>query len=163
PEKDTISELEQNVTTESTVPEIVLRAEEKESEPVLEEEKLDTQVQVEEEQEEEVSKLEVIKAEEEHLEESSSSIEEIKEKTNKWKKGKKYESISLTDFFARKEEENAARLRVCIVQKGETIDTLAERYRLNAQQIIKVNQLETTQDVYEGQVLYIPVSVPAEK
>lgn len=83
------------------------------------------------------------------------NVDEIEEAKKKKKKGK-YESISLTDFFARKQEEKASKLRMCIVQSGETLDYLAEKYDISVQQILRMNQLETTQNVMEGQVLYIP-------
>ncbi|MFE7152626.1 LysM peptidoglycan-binding domain-containing protein, partial [Heyndrickxia sporothermodurans] len=84
--------------------------------------------------------------------------EEQEEETNNKKKKKfgKYESISLADFFARKTDEKAAKLKVCIVQQGETLDVLAEKYDISVQQILRMNHLEINQDVYEGQVLYIP-------
>ncbi|MBE3569133.1 MAG: stage VI sporulation protein D [Bacillales bacterium] len=82
--------------------------------------------------------------------------EEEKPKQKLFKKKKQYESISLKEFFARKDDEKPAKLKVCIVQNGETLDQIAERYEVSVQQIIKENQLETTQSVSGGQVLYIP-------
>ncbi|PFA64579.1 stage VI sporulation protein D [Bacillus sp. AFS015802] len=103
--------------------------------------------------------------EEEESSSSSSAVEaemeesgEEKEEKKKTKGKKKYESISLTDFFARKEEEKGATLRVCIVQEGENLDYIAEKYDLTIPQLLRVNQLEANQDVYAGQVLYIPNS-----
>lgn len=88
-------------------------------------------------------------------EESSSSEHEVKKK-----KFLKKKSMSLTEFFARKEEEEEhVKLKVCIVQNGDTIDAIAERYEIPAQQLLRVNHLEINQDIYEGQVLYIPVAV----
>ncbi|MBT2688104.1 stage VI sporulation protein D [Bacillus sp. ISL-47] len=88
-------------------------------------------------------------------EESSSSEQEAKKK-----KFSKKKSMSLTEFFARKEEEEEhVKLKVCIVQNGDTIDAIAERYEIPAQQLLRVNHLEINQDIYEGQVLYIPVAV----
>ncbi|WP_062355393.1 LysM peptidoglycan-binding domain-containing protein [Bacillus kwashiorkori] len=66
-------------------------------------------------------------------------------------------SISLTKFFARKEEERPAKMRMYIVQGEDTLSVIAERYNVNPAQILRMNQLEPNQDVYEGQVLYIPV------
>ncbi|WP_240794256.1 stage VI sporulation protein D [Bacillus sp. BHET2] len=101
--------------------------------------------------------------EEEESSSSSSAVDaemeesgEEQEEKKKTKGKKKYESISLTDFFARKEEEKGATLRVCIVQEGETLDYIAEKYDLTIPQLLRVNQLEANQDVYVGQVLYIP-------
>ncbi|MBS4173723.1 stage VI sporulation protein D [Bacillus sp. FJAT-49736] len=82
-------------------------------------------------------------------------VEEM-EVQKKKKKKEKYESISLSDFLARKQEEKAAKLRMCIVQSGETIDFLAEKYDISVQQILRMNHLESNQSVSEGQVLYIP-------
>lgn len=86
-------------------------------------------------------------------EESSSSPELAKKKKSKKK------SMSLTEFFARKDEsEEQARLKVCIVQKGDTLDRISDRYDVPIQNLLRYNQLEMSQDVYEGQVLYIPAA-----
>lgn len=87
--------------------------------------------------------------------ESSSSPEEVKSKKGKSKK----KSMTLTEFFARKEENELTKLKVCIVQNGDTVDGLAEKYDVSPQSLLRVNHLELNQDIYEGQVLYIPVSV----
>ncbi|MCC2684465.1 MAG: peptidoglycan-binding protein LysM [Paenibacillaceae bacterium] len=47
------------------------------------------------------------------------------------------------------------RVRMCIVQKEESIDTIAERYQLNPREIILYNRLGDGQ-INEGQVIYIP-------
>jgi stage VI sporulation protein D len=47
------------------------------------------------------------------------------------------------------------RLRMCIVQKEESIDTIAERYQLNPREIILYNRLGDGQ-LSEGQIIYIP-------
>lgn len=81
---------------------------------------------------------------------------QAEEPASKKKKAKK-EGISLAEFFARKEQEDdLTRLKVCIVQDGETIETIAERYDVSVQSILKVNDMDMNQDVYSGQVLYIP-------
>ncbi|WP_335869166.1 stage VI sporulation protein D [Bacillus sp. 2205SS5-2] len=95
----------------------------------------------------------------EESEEESSVVQPVKKAKNK---KDKYESISLTDFFARKDEDIPAKLKVCIVQEGDTIDGLAEKYETSVQNLLRVNQLDVTKDVYEGQVLYIPYT-PAYK
>ncbi len=98
-----------------------------------------------------------VEAEESPEEEESSSSSEQEAKKKKFSKKK---SMSLTEFFARKEEEEEhVKLKVCIVQNGDTIDAIAERYDIPAQQLLRVNHLEINQDIYEGQVLYIPVAV----
>jgi stage VI sporulation protein D len=54
------------------------------------------------------------------------------------------------------EEEQFSRLRMCIVQKEETLDTIAERYKLNPREIALYNRLGSDATVQAGQVLYIP-------
>ena len=70
-------------------------------------------------------------------------------------KAKTSESLSIADFFSRKQEEEHVRVKVCIVQKGETLDDLAERYSISVQSLLQSNELQPNQDIYEGQVLYI--------
>nr|WP_263325539.1 stage VI sporulation protein D [Neobacillus sp. Marseille-Q6967] len=97
--------------------------------------------------------------EEEVVEESSSSPDESPKHIFK-KKASKKKTMTLTEFFARKEENaEQARLKMCIVQKGDTIDSLADRYDVSVLNLLKVNNLELNQDVYEGQVLYVPAAM----
>lgn len=42
-----------------------------------------------------------------------------------------------------------------IVQKGDTLYSIAKKYNLNVQELINTNNLETT--IYPGQILYLPV------
>lgn len=72
------------------------------------------------------------------------------------KKKDKYKSISFADFFARKEEDDSAKLKVRLVQHGDSLERLADQYGVSVQQILRANQLDPSQEVYEGQVLYIP-------
>ncbi|QHW34154.1 LysM peptidoglycan-binding domain-containing protein [Paenibacillus rhizovicinus] len=56
----------------------------------------------------------------------------------------------------RPSEDNAFRkMRICIVQREETLDLIAGRYQLQAREIALYNRLND-QSVSEGQVLYIP-------
>lgn len=47
------------------------------------------------------------------------------------------------------------KVRLCIVQREETLDTIAEKYQLSARELGMYNRL-SGQNVEEGQVLYIP-------
>lgn len=67
--------------------------------------------------------------------------------------------VSLTDFFGKKEMQTHAKLKVCIVQSGETLEDLANRYSVSKNEIISYNDLNDDTDVYEGQVLYIKKEV----
>lgn len=97
--------------------------------------------------------------------ESSSSSSSSKEESPPKQKEKKIKvlkkkSMSLTEFFARKEgEDEQAKMKICIVQKGDTLDHLAERYDVTVQNLLRINHLEINHDVSEGQVLYIPVAL----
>ena len=52
-------------------------------------------------------------------------------------------------------EDTFVKMRMVIVQKGETLDTLAERYGVSASSILRLNGLESGQ-LEEGQIVYIP-------
>ncbi|MEC1521768.1 stage VI sporulation protein D [Neobacillus niacini] len=92
------------------------------------------------------------------MEESSSSPEAPPKQAKK--KAQKKKTMTLTEFFARKEDSSdQARLKVCIVQKGDTLDSLADRYDVSVPNLLRYNNLELNQDVYEGQVLYVPVAL----
>jgi stage VI sporulation protein D len=81
--------------------------------------------------------------------------QEAKEEEQTEAREKTSESLSIADFFSRKQEEEHVRVKVCIVQKGETLDDLAERYAISVQTILQSNELQPNQDIHEGQVLYI--------
>lgn len=69
---------------------------------------------------------------------------------------KKTETMSLADFFARKESEEAVTWKVCLVQREDTLQKIAERYELPVAELVRENKLETSQSIEEGQALYIP-------
>lgn len=55
----------------------------------------------------------------------------------------------------RSEDKEFRKIRVCIVQRDETLDVIASRYSLNPREIIMYNRLDEG-SVTEGQLLYIP-------
>lgn len=55
------------------------------------------------------------------------------------------------------DEQGFKKVRMCIVQREETLDTIADRYQMNSNEIVLYNRL-SDQNVTEGQVLYIPVT-----
>lgn len=67
-------------------------------------------------------------------------------------------SISLTEFFGRKDENRAVRMKIYIVQARDTLNLIAEKYDVSVSQLLRTNHLEPNQDVYEGQILYIPTN-----
>lgn len=58
-------------------------------------------------------------------------------------------------FLGANQEEQFRKVRMCIVQKDDTLDSIAGRYRLNPREIALYNRL-SDQSVSEGQVLMIP-------
>lgn len=62
----------------------------------------------------------------------------------------------LTDIFRHEESESYTKMRICIAQEDDTIDSIAERFQVSALQLIKQNKLDDDFDISEGQLLYIP-------
>jgi len=59
-------------------------------------------------------------------------------------------------FLSKQNEEREFRkVRICIVQREETLETIAGRYQLNPREIVLYNRLPDP-SVTEGQMLYIP-------
>lgn len=58
-------------------------------------------------------------------------------------------------FIHENEQQVFKKLRICIVQKEETLEAIADRYRLNPRELVLYNRLGGA-DVNEGQILYIP-------
>lgn len=58
-------------------------------------------------------------------------------------------------FIHENEQQVFKKLRICIVQKEETLEAIADRYRLNTRELVLYNRLGGA-DVNEGQILYIP-------
>ncbi|MEK3940032.1 LysM peptidoglycan-binding domain-containing protein [Bacillus sp. FSL R5-0431] len=65
-------------------------------------------------------------------------------------------SLYLTKLFAKQEEEDFSRMKICIVQQEDTVDLICERYQLNVQQLLRTNSLSVDAELEEGQILYIP-------
>ncbi|WP_246187532.1 stage VI sporulation protein D [Ornithinibacillus caprae] len=82
--------------------------------------------------------------------ESSDLSRESGESSSKEKADLRY----LSDMF-RNEEESYTKMRLCIVQEKDTLESIAERYDTTSIQIVNQNRL-TDDHVTEGQLLYIP-------
>jgi len=155
---------EEEIQAESekvSTPEIVFsakRSEEKKQAPVLEEKAEEVTEEVQEIQGEAPELIQPMEMEDmmDDMEEESPPLEEKAPKKKSKKKNK--QSLTLSEFFARKAEEEHTRVTMCIVQNGETLDMISERYDVQVSQIQRVNRMELNQDIYEGQVLYIPIA-----
>jgi stage VI sporulation protein D len=66
-------------------------------------------------------------------------------------------ALYLTKIFAKEDEAETTRLKMCIVQKDETLELIAERYEVQTQALIRVNNLDR-EHLAEGQILYIPLA-----
>ena len=67
--------------------------------------------------------------------------------------------VSLTDFFAKKETVSHTKLKVCILQDGETVRQVAERYSISTHELLFFNKMNDENDAADGKVLYIPRTV----
>ncbi|MGG3916855.1 stage VI sporulation protein D [Parageobacillus thermoglucosidasius] len=87
-------------------------------------------------------------------ENAADETEEIDE--NEKQKVKSENTLYLTKLFAKNQEEEFTKVKICIVQQGDSLDKIAERYDVTIQQLLRVNQLENVEEIHEGQLLYIP-------
>jgi stage VI sporulation protein D len=94
---------------------------------------------------------------EEVVEESSSFLDDESHSSDESfeSRTEKADLTYLADMF-RSEEEEFAKVRLCIVQNKDTLETLAEKYETSTLHIRNHNSLEDD-DLREGQLLYIPV------
>lgn len=115
------------------------------------EERIDVQGEHEEEQ---VDTQKVYEEEQESKREETSFQLELKGRETNEKRNEN--ALYLTKLFGKNEEQAFARLKICIVQQGDSLDKIAERYDVSVQQLLRTNHLESGADIHEGQLLYIP-------
>lgn len=65
------------------------------------------------------------------------------------------EKVDYLSNMFRQDEESYSKMKLCIVQDNDTIDTIAERYQVNPLNISRQNRLED-EALSEGQLLFIP-------
>lgn len=82
----------------------------------------------------------------------NASEEEMVEKVTKQRDEN---ALYLTKFLA-DDEDDFSRLKMYIIQQGDSLESIAEKYDVQVSQLLRVNKLES-EGVSEGQVLYIPV------
>lgn len=68
-----------------------------------------------------------------------------------------YEEVHWQSLFLNRVQDDRGfkKVRMCIVQRDETLDTIAGRYEMNPREIALYNRLEED-SITQGQVLYIP-------
>ncbi len=86
--------------------------------------------------------------------EQTTPIEQVNE--GEREQTEKEGALYLTGFL-RSTEENFTRLKMCILQKDETLDTIAQRYNLSPDEIVRANN-EVGTSFIAGQVIYIPMN-----
>ncbi|WP_408007102.1 stage VI sporulation protein D [Pseudalkalibacillus sp. A8] len=92
-----------------------------------------------------------------HEEESEEEYEEQGEVESTSNRPPREENaLYLTKMLTRDDEE-LTKMKMCIIQAGDSLDSIAGRYDVPASQLMRVNRLET-EEIEEGQILYIPVS-----
>lgn len=65
------------------------------------------------------------------------------------------EAMQNLTSFIRNKEERSSQLKMCIIQRDETLEQISQRYSLPVSKIVEVNRLSSEQLV-AGQILYIP-------
>ncbi|MET3682553.1 stage VI sporulation protein D [Alkalibacillus flavidus] len=84
------------------------------------------------------------------IEDSSDEVEE--EDASTVKKGLNY----LSKFFREEQDETQVQMRVRFVQANETLETIADAYHLTTHQLERLNNLESSSQLQEGDVLLVP-------
>ncbi|WP_226376849.1 stage VI sporulation protein D [Oceanobacillus halotolerans] len=62
----------------------------------------------------------------------------------------------LADMFRDEEEDTYTKMKLCIVQGDDSLESIAEKYNVSKVRLVKQNRL-TDDEISEGQLLYIPV------
>lgn len=83
--------------------------------------------------------------------------EQVEEEEKPEKAVRKENALYLTQLFSKNEEDDFSRLKMCIVQNGDSLEQIAERYDTNVQNLLRVNNIEDEHDLSEGMILNIPV------
>ncbi|MDQ0256490.1 stage VI sporulation protein D [Evansella vedderi] len=94
--------------------------------------------------------------EETHELEEEGEEEAGRDQTEKSSSSKDENALYLTKMLTKGDQEEFSKLRMCIVQDGESLETIAERYNIQVSNLIRMNRLNEER-VAEGQILYIPV------
>ncbi|UNK19832.1 LysM peptidoglycan-binding domain-containing protein [Paenibacillus sp. N3/727] len=91
------------------------------------------------------------------VQEQEITAREEDEKAEEYAEPLASEDVQWKSLFLGKRQEDTPfrKVRLCIVQREETLEAIAERYQLSPRELLLYNRL-SEQSVEEGQVLYIP-------
>jgi stage VI sporulation protein D len=78
------------------------------------------------------------------------------------KKSSDMTSLYLTKVLAGDEKEQKTRVKICIVQSGESLESISERYHVPVTSLLRKNAL-TSGEIEAGELLYIPKGAKAAK
>lgn len=89
--------------------------------------------------------------------ETRNAVEELEAQAEQLKSASSGDDLEWKNLFLSKQDEKSAfrKVKMCIVQREETLDMIASRYHLNPREIMLYNRLDE-QNLSEGQVIYIP-------
>lgn len=89
--------------------------------------------------------------------ETRQAVEELEQQAQKLRSGSTGDEVEWKSLFLNNVDEKSAfrKVRICIVQREETLDMIADRYNLNPRELLLYNRL-SEQNLSEGQVIYIP-------
>ncbi|HHW37617.1 MAG TPA: stage VI sporulation protein D [Bacillales bacterium] len=89
--------------------------------------------------------------------------EEVENEDEQQQRSRRTENaLYLTKMLSSEGEADFSKLRLRIVQNGETLGTIAKAYDISTNQIIRLNGLDD-EIIKEGQILYIPAYAGVEK
>ncbi|HEX6592984.1 MAG TPA: LysM peptidoglycan-binding domain-containing protein [Bacillota bacterium] len=96
----------------------------------------------------------------EWMDESSRSADDQQESESSERTKNNSPQIEDAQYLSRmfeESEERYSKMRLCIVQEHDTLESIAERYKTTSLQLIHKNQL-ADENIVKGQLLYIPPS-----
>lgn len=95
--------------------------------------------------------------EEDHTSEDSKSTMEDNDQSEESEEKSAGTGLDWAKWIIKDPKEEFVKLRMVIVQKEDSLDSLADRYQVPASKILNMNQLESNL-LEEGQIIYIPDS-----
>lgn len=98
---------------------------------------------------------------EDMINQDSEEVEEQQELKEKESETRSENALYLTKMLSRSEEQ-FSKLRMRIIQPGESLESIAKAYQIQPTQIARLNHLHDEQ-IEEGQILYIPVKSKQER
>ncbi len=92
-----------------------------------------------------------------NLREESKQEEELSEqaKAKRDTSSSRKDALGNLTSFVQDRTEKFSKLKMCIIQKNDTLDSIAQRYEMSVSKIKEANRMSTDR-VEEGQILYIP-------